>query len=331
MKNGTMGRGNVNNGAMYKLVKKSIIREKLFIFIIEIINEGVVMKMKYMVAIIVALIGVIGTISAAIIGVKWGRDNVNVIVQLDGKNIVLNDNDVQKLISENEELKNLTSDYKSQIEKLENKSNDLAIQLGSANGELDSIPVIEFQNLGLSINGEEKNINKEKSAVLINGVQYYSQEFVDNLLVDNVSIIIQDDMFYVGKIVKEKINLFKRPVVEMASSSAFYESIKDTYGNVYSNALLIRSNNGFTTFNAGREYAYLKCIVAMQDDYSGKGALQVRADGEVIYTSEEMTNMTEPYEIEIPINQASLISIGTIGERDESRILISNAMLYNQE
>lgn len=288
------------------------------------------MKTKYLISIIVALIGVIGTITAAIIGVKWGESNVNVIVQLDGRNVVLDDSDVQKLIAENEELKNLTSDYEYKIKELENQSSDLASKLGSVNGELDSIPVIEFQNLGLSIDGEEKVINKDKSSVLINGVQYYSQEFIDNLLPVNMSVIIQDNIFYVGKIVKEKRGLFTMPVVEKEYNTSFLDSVKDTYGNMYSNALLFKYNDNFVTFNVGREYSYLKCTVAMQEGYKGNGVIQIKADGDVIYTSLEITNMTEAYEINIPINQASIISIGTIGETSESRILVANAVLYNQ-
>lgn len=80
----------------------------------------------------------------------------------------------------------------------------------------------------------------------------------------------------------------------------------------------------------GRSYSYLKCVVAMQDDYKGKGILQIKADGNVVYTSTEIINMTEPFEIDIPINQASTISIGTIGEIGTSRILVSDAVLYNQ-
>lgn len=288
------------------------------------------MKTKYMISIIVALIGVIGTITAAIIGVKWGESNVNVIVQLDGRNVVLDDSDVQKLIAENEELKNLTSDYEYKIKELENQSSDLASKLGSVNGELDSIPVIEFQNLGLSIDGEEKVINKDRSSVLINGVQYYSQEFIDNLLPVNMSVIIQDNIFYVGKIVKEKRGLFTMPVVEKEYNTSFLDSVKDTYGNMYSNALLFKYNDNFVTFNVGREYSYLKCTVAMQEGYKGNGVIQIKADGDVIYTSSEITNITEAYEINVPINQASIISIGTIGETSESRIIVANAVLYNQ-
>ncbi len=290
------------------------------------------MKTKHMISIIVALIGVIGTISAAIIGVKWGKNNVNVIVELDGKNIVLKDSDVQELASENEDLKGLVSEYELKIEKLESEKTDIMAQLGNISGELNEVPSVEFHNLGLSIDGEEKTINRDKATVYINGVQYYSQDFVDNLLPSNMAITVKDDMLYIGKIVNEKANLFDMAVIEKAYYSYFYDSIKDTYGNIYGNALVFEYHDNFTTFNANREYSHFKCTVAMQHGYNGKGSLQIKADGNIIYTSTEITNMTEPFEIDIPINQTSIISIGTIGENySGSRILITNAVLYNQE
>jgi len=288
------------------------------------------MKKGNGITIIAALIGVIGTIAGAVIGVIWGKSNMNVIVQIDGKNIVLQDSDVQEMASENEELKKTIADYEMQISDLENESENLTEKLGVANGELDEVPAIEFRDLGLSIDGEEQVINKDKSSVFINGIQYYSQDFVNNLLPDNMSATVRDDTFYIGKIIKEKVNLFDQPVIHQAGSTYFYDSIKDTYGNIYGSALVFEYSDRFTSFNAGRDYSHFKCTVAMQERFNGKGELQIKADDNIIYTSPEIINMTEPFEIDIPINQASTISIGTIGD-STSRIFITNAVLYNQE
>ena len=143
--------------------------------------------------------GVIGTITCAVIGVIWGKSNVNIIVQLDGKNVVLEDTDVQELASENEELRKQISDNEAQIENLKNESKDLLIKLGDANGELEEIPSIEFRELGLSIDGEEKAVNKEKASVFINGNQYYSKDFIDNLIPDNMSVTEKIICFILGK------------------------------------------------------------------------------------------------------------------------------------
>lgn len=280
--------------------------------------------------IIAALIGVIGTIIAAVIGVTWGKNNMNVIVQIDGKNIVLQDGDVQEMASENEKLKETVADYEMQISDLEDESKNLMEKLGVVSGELDDAPAIEFQDLGLSINGEEKVINKDRASVFVNGVQYYSQDFVNNLLPDNMSVTVKDGMLYIGKIIKEKTNLFDCPVIQQANYTYFYDSVKDTYGNAYGNALVFEYSDRFVSFNVGRNYSHFKCTVAMQEKYSGNGELQIKTDDNVIYTSSEIINMTEPFEVDIPINQASTISIGTIGD-STSRIFISNAFLYNQE
>ena len=119
------------------------------------------------------------------------------------------------------------------------------------------VPSIEFQNLGLSIDGEEKNINQDKSSVYINGNQYYSKEFVDNLLPNDKVATVKDGMFYVGKIVKEKTNLLDMPIIENEYYSYFYDSMKDTYGNTYSKVLMFEYSNNFTTFNAPDLYFFL--------------------------------------------------------------------------
>ncbi len=96
---------------------------------------------------------------------------------------------LQAVFKENEDLKNKFSDYKSQINDLESQSKDLSEKLGIANGELDDVPVIKYKDCGLSIDGEEKTVDKEKSSVSINGNPYYSKEFFDNLLPSNKSAI----------------------------------------------------------------------------------------------------------------------------------------------
>lgn len=311
--------------------KKMTINDTCDKILVKLYKRGeIYMKKGHWVAIIVALLGVIGTIIGSVIGAIWGKNNVNIIVQVDGKNVILKDSDVQELASENEELKAQIFNYESQIENLENEKKDLTKKLENVNGELEGTPSIEYKNLGLSINGEEKAINKDKASIIVNGVQYYSQDFIDNLLPDNMSATIKDNMLYIGKIVKDKTNLFDKPVIEQAHYTYFYDSIKDTYGNSYSSALVFEYSDHFTIFNAGREYSNFKCKVAMQEGYRGSGELQIKVDDNVVYTSSEIINTTEPFDIDIPINQASTISIGTIGS-STSRIFITDAVLYNQE
>ena len=234
------------------------------------------------------------------------------------------------LTAENEKLSDRIDELISENLDLEKDNKRLSSENESIQASISQLPSMEFQNIGLSINGEEKVINKEKSSVFINGILYYSKEFVDNLLPSDEAATTKDGMLYVGKIVKEKANLFDMPIIEEERYIYFNDSIKDTYGNAYGKSILFDSNGYFITYNIGREYSYFKCDVAMWEGHNGECSLQIIADGEIIYTSKEITNMTEAFIVDIPINGASTISIGTVGTGG-SNVFISNAVVYNQE
>lgn len=281
-------------------------------------------------SIIVAVIGVIGSIIAAFIGVKWGKENIEVAVNINGESVILKDADIKEIAKENGELKRKLSDYENQINDLESQSKDLSEKLGIANGELDDVPVIEYKNCGLSIDGEEKTVDKEKSSVLINGNLYYSKDFFDNLLPSNKSAIEKDGMLYIGKIVKEKSNLFDMKVIRMSDDVDIEESSKDTYGNIYNKTIILKYSSNGITFNTNREYSKLKCTLAVLDENNGGGVIQIESEKKILYTSKEITSTTEPFEIDIPINNASQITIKQISG-DWTCNMVANAIVYNQE
>ncbi len=282
-------------------------------------------------SIIVAVIGLIGIIAAAVIGAKWGKDNFNIVVKIDGKDVILKDEDVEKMASENESLRKEILENEKKVENLQRESKDLEEKLGVANGELDDVPVIEFQNYGLSIDGEEKIINKDKSCVAINGRQYYSQDFIDNLLPENKNATKKDDIIYIGRIIKEKTNLFKRQIIDNTSDAYISEDVKDTYGNLHSESLIFKHTGNSITFNANREYSNLKCTLAVEDGCSGGGVIQIETDEGIVFTSEELLNSTEPFKIDVPINQASTITIKSIGDCTWSYLMVADGVLYNEE
>ncbi len=285
------------------------------------------------ISIIVAVIGLIGVIGAAIIGAKWGKENVTVIVQLDGKNVVLNNEDVKKMAKENEQLNNEISEYKEEIEKLQGQGKELATKLGAANGELNDVPSIEYRNFGLSIDGEEMAVNKDKSAVLINGRQYYSKDFVDNLLPSDKAAVEKDDMLYVGKVVKEKSNLFDRQLIGKSndgSQVSIETNVKDTYGNMHDKAVVFSLYDNSITFNANKEYSKFKCILNVLDGNPGGGIIQIESEQGILYTSEEVLSTTEPVLVDIPINYASSITIMKIGN-ENTKNMVTDAVLYNEE
>lgn len=295
-------------------------------------------KIDGKVKIIVALIGLIGIVVSAIIGAKWGKNNVSVTVNIDGKSVTLKDNDIQNIADENEEFKNKISDYERQIGELEKQIDDLdserkelSDKLGVANGEIDDFPTIEYKNYGLSIDGEEKSISKDKSSVLINGRQYYSKDFVDNLLPDNKTTIEKEDMLYVGKVVKEKSNLFDRQMINRTEVSDVHieTNVKDTYGNIHDKGVTFVRESGIT-YNANREYSKLKCTITVLDGKEGGGVIQIESEQGVLYTSQEILSTTEPVKIDIPINQASKITIKQISGVWTYN-MVADAVLYNEE
>lgn len=278
------------------------------------------------IAIIIAVLEFIGIIAAAIIGAKWGKSNVEVMVQIGEEEIVLNNEDVKKMAKENEKLKKEISNYQKEIE-------ELAEKLGTVSGELNDIPEMEYRNYGLSIDGEEKAIEKDKSSVLINGRKYYSKDFVDNLLPSDKTAIEKDEMLYIGKVVREKSNLFDRQMINISDSMyiKIEGNVKDTYGNIRNKALIFGWGEGSATYNANREFSKLKFTLAVRDKKSGGGIIQIESEEGILYTSEEILSTTEPIEIDIPINHASSITIKQIKEGRDLCNMVADAVLYNEE
>lgn len=290
------------------------------------------MKEKNKTAIIVALIGVVGVILSAFIGVKWGKNNVSIVVQTDGKNVILRDNDVQSLATENDMLKDKISDYESQIANLVSKNDELESKLGNANGELSEIPIVEFKDIGLSINGEEVQVNRTKSFAAINGNQYYSKDFINALIGEDQSVTTKDDILYIGKIVAEKANLTDQVII---SSKYMYlrDSITNSYGNNYTNAIVSDRSSNEIIYSLNEKYSMLKAKVSVvQKGAKGaNGYLEIWADDQSVYKSPELNIMTQEFDIDIPINNASLLKITYNTNNSTVRCIIADAVLYNQE
>lgn len=294
------------------------------------------MKSLNVSTIIAAIIGAIATIIAAFLGAKWGKNNITIIVQQDGKNIILDDAGVQSMADENDRLKKEQTDYekqigeyKMQIASLESDSEDLTNKLNAVTGELEEKPVLELKNCGLSVDGDEKIINKENSYVAINGREYFSKEFIDNLLPENTTLVMKNEMLYIGKVVKSKDNLLDMQVIEN-NNTEIKDAVTDTYGNSYSKVLFFRYGERGIRFKTGKEYSHFKCIIAKNEGSYNSGRIQIETDdGNVVYTSPEIKAMTEPIEVDIPINQATSLLIKSIGSYD-IYLFVANAVLYNE-
>lgn len=312
------------------------------------------MNGKISVPIIVAIIALIEGIAAATIGAVWGKNNVSITVQINGEEITMNDSDVQRMATENEELKAkiieyeakiaelqsekeeeigvINTDYEKRISLLESEKAELSSKLEEVNGELKNVPVFEFFDCGLVINGEEKTISKDKSYVAINGRQYFSKDFIDNLLPENELATMKDGILHIGKIIKEKTKLLDQPMISN-NDGEVKENMTDTYGNMYTDALCFSYRGGNTTFNAERNYSRFKCIIAMKQGENNSGYIQIETDdGNIVYTSPEITSLTEPIVVDVPINYTSKLTIRCIDKGTSYKyIFIANAILYNQE
>ncbi len=288
------------------------------------------MKTKHKITLVCTILEVAGVIVGAIIGGVLERKNPSFTLNHYGETIILKKEDIQNMAFENEELTKEITDYEKKVTNLENESKELAIKLGAANGQLDDVPTIQYQNCGLSIDGEEKIINTDKSLVLINGRKYYSKDFVDNLLPDNKSAIEKDNMLYIGKIVKEKSNLFDRQMINKSRNVEVKENARDTYGNFYNKAVIVGHEINSITFNANREYSNLKFTIGVLEEKEGGSAIQIETEQGIIFTSEKITSTTEPTQFDIPINQASKITIRNL-TKDWNYVIVADAILYNEE
>lgn len=252
-------------------------------------------------------------------------NNLKVIVQVQGKNVELTEEEAQQMANENENLKDDINRYETEIIKYKSDIQEFEDLID------EDVTQAEFKKLGLTINGQERAIDKEKSSILINFQQYFSQEIVENLLPDNTIITIKDDMIYVGKVVKEKKDLLEQPIIDKDFDVFIYDNISDTYGNIYNKALCFQYNGHYIVFNADKAYSRFKCVICMREGYRDESIVQIEINDEVIYTSEKITCQTEPFTVDLPINMASKITIRSMGESGGSGILICEAYLYNEE
>ncbi len=235
------------------------------------------------------------------------------------------------LQTENTKLSSKIDDLISENLEYEEENKKLLSENESMKSSITDLPTLEFQDCGLSINGNEIPLNKDRSYAEINGRQYFSRDFIDCLLPDTTTNTIKDGMLYIGKIVKEKTSLFNLTEVKNSGYEK-WDNITDTYGNSYSNILYFHRSGWGVTYNAERAYTNFKCTVAMREGSNGEGYIQIETDDpEYTYISPKINSLTEPFEIDIPINNTSIITIKCVNGSYETYIFVSNPTLYNQE
>lgn len=297
------------------------------------------METEIKVALIGGILGMVGTISAAIIGNHFGEKNAvqqlySQVVTLNGNNNKVTVNNVDdfvaqyiKLLSENETLKSQNSQYFADYTEQKNLNNNLESQL-------DEHPVISYKNIGLCIDGEDIPINKQNAIAIIDGREYYSKELAENLLDDDQIITIKDDTLFIGKVIVEKSSLTDEVVVK-SNNITITNNIKDSYGNIHTNVLYPENYHSYVTINLNRQFSLLKFRLAVQENGFSDAIVTIKADDIVVYTSPKLFITTEPFDvIDIPINYCSLLTIEIDSGSDNGfgygfNCIISDPVVYN--
>lgn len=286
-------------------------------------------------ALITGILGFAAAVVAAILGKNWGEKNAvqqlfSQVTTVNGDNNTVTINSVDdfiaqynKLLNENETLKAQNSQYFSDYTEQKNISNSLESQLNER-------PIVSYNNLGLCIDAEDITINRNSSMVTIDGREYLSKEMAEKLLPDNHNMTIKDNTLFIGRVVADRANLIDQNVLNRSDHLSFKYTGNDSYGNIRSDSI---SNNYYGSsiiFTLDEKYSYLKCTISMSKDYSVSATttLKISADENIVYTC-EIDKATEPYDVEIPINNCNLLSIEFNSGSPYRGCIISNAIVYN--
>lgn len=291
-------------------------------------------------AVITGVIGFVATIIAASISSNIARKDATqeVINQIengvanlngDNANIIINDvddfiSDYEEIKIQNEGLKELNMQFAEQIKKNDEELESLRKQLGDT-------PAIDYNDLTLCINGKNVPINASNAFVSINGREYISKEFIDNILDENEALTIKDGTGYIGKIIADQSNLFDEWIVDMNGFKT-YESVMDSYGNSHLDSLVATEHGSYITYNLNNKYSLLRMSISINNSSANSfiGSITIKADDTIIYNFSELTKMTEPFEItDIPINNCKLLTIESKMQYFEDDIIISDAVVYN--
>ena len=297
-------------------------------------------------ALIAGILGLIGTIAAAIIGLNVGKDTeqkniqnefndvMGDIVNIFGNGNEVTINDIKELIKDYQDLQTMNDSLLAQNAKYFDdltEANNIIKELQAITSEL---PNINYSNLALSIEGEDIAVNKNNSMVTIDNRDYFSREIAERLISDNQKFTIKDDTLYIGKIIIEKSSLLDQVIVEKAGVSET-NSMTDSYGNNHSNVLYPKNYHTYITFNLNREFSFFKFKLAVKENGYSDAIVTIKADDVIIYTSPQLIITTEPFDvIDLPLNNCSLLTIKIDSGSDAGfgkgfDCIISDPIVYN--
>lgn len=274
------------------------------------------------------------TILAAVIGLWGGKSIVQQNIQQqiynvlgDNSNVTVNDissvlTDYENLKVENESIKEQNSSYYSELQ-VKNE------ELSEIKQQMKKVPDIQYKNLSLCIDSENIPINSQQSMIILDGKEYLSKDFADKLIPKDQNITVKDDTLYIGKVIANKASLFTQNVLNNSGIVTEFTK-KDSYGNTRTNGLCCLNRKSSIIYSFDQKYSYLKCNISMSNEYymDYTTTLSIKADDDIVYTV-DLVKITEPFDIEIPINNCKLLTIEVSSEVFQTGCIITDAILYN--
>lgn len=297
-------------------------------------------------ALIAGILGLIGTIAAAIIGLNLGKsteqkniqnefnDVMGDIVNIFGNDNKITINNIKELIKDYQDLQTMNDFLLAQNAKYFDDLTETNNKIKELQTITSKQPNINYSNLALSIEGEDIAVNKNNSMVTIDGRDYFSREIVEKLIPENRNLTIKDSTIFIGQVVADKANLFD---INVLDSKDFFmtDSVKDSYNNYYSHVLRTNtygSTSSYIIYTLERKYSLLKISVAIERNayLESHGILTIKADDKVIYTSKSLDKKMEVLiEQDIPIENCNLLTIEYRGNSDRIDCIIFDAIVYN--
>jgi hypothetical protein len=114
------------------------------------------------------------------------------------------------------------------------------------------------------------------------------------------------------------------------------ETVKDSLGNIYNNALVLwikQYTPTFFVYYTGGNYKYIEGDLAAYSSKSTEKQLLIYADDELVYTSDLIEGTSDPIHFKVDIKNARFVKIsmknGTLGINYSEGYILGNTVLYN--
>lgn len=228
--------------------------------------------------------------------------NQSIIVNIDGKAVSYQSEDVQSLYSTISKLEKENYQLKSDIKLLNEQLNDFK-----------SIPNVELFNYKLIINGIEKNISNNNSVIKYNNKFYIRDDIVS--YIEDIKLNEENNKIIIGNILGDTYLLMKVCPPYQTSNNQYYRQ-PDTFkmaGEVYTNGFSMQDHS-FALFNLNGKYTLLNFTLGHIDDTTMiDGVFNIYLDEE-LYQRIEISCEDLPQQFSIPLNNANKMKVIKVDE-----------------